>query len=297
MIYTLKQCEIDYVAKLRRKGQNPYRAVYGFELVRYRFGDNADVNKLKREDFEGFIDERLASGTNPNTVHANLSPVMAAIRHAHKRGHITSMPVCDLPSGPEMERRPLTLEEYKVVLDICAGEPRFERLHRFYIVAGNTGARSQAIEQCEWLWGVNFAHRVIDFNPPQRRITPNKRRPAAFPIAEPLLEILAKWKAEAKDTHVIGLGESGRCTSTYHQANFVVRELAGFKDPTLVPRHCTRKMFVTQLADRMIEETGQADMETIGELVKDNPDMLRKRYKQALPQRLRATAALLRLPT
>lgn len=277
--YSLPQCGVDYVLNhLRRKGKGEQRAIYGLRRA-VRFLGAPEVESLKREDFERYIDALAAEGVKASTIRAVLAPVLSSIRFAKKRERIAIVPACDLPDADYAFRRPLTEEEFRLVMK----QPMSARLRRFYRVAYWTGARSRAIEELQWAWAVDFERRILNFNPPGRRITPTKRRVDGFPIPDELLALLVSWRERAADEYVIGRGPHGRCTTTYHEAAYVVRELAGLKDPTLVPRHCMRKMFATEMFDK------RADPEVVGALLGDNPDMLRRHYVVIKAERMRET--------
>lgn len=285
--YTLLRCGIDYInGHLRRKGKSV--AFAGSMVCRMTdfWGPDRNVETLRNADFEEYFDARIDGGVTPGTAYKDLTHITAAIRFAHKRERIAKLPVWDRPSIIHAKRRPLTEDEFRLVI----AQPMSERLLRFYWCAYYTGSRSRAIE--EWTWDrCDLDRDIAHFNVPGTRVT-NKRRVDGFPICPEFKALLVEWKREAKDSHVIGLGKSGRCTSVYHAAHHVVRVKCGLTDSTLVPRHCMRSMFVTELVDRMIEQRGAADMEVVGALTGDNPDMLRKHYLSLRTDHMTKAAAL-----
>lgn len=276
--YTVHDCLTDYSReRLIAKGKDCLRAWIGFNNFMEVVPPQQDVTTISTGQIEDYIDVRMAAPrvTSRLTVRRELTFVKAAIHNAHRRNRIQVEPYIELPDAEDRLRRPLTEEEYRLVLK----QPMSGRLYRFYRVAYFTGHRARAIEELEWS-RVDFEKRTIDFNVPGRQVT-NKRRCANFPIPDDFLETLRGWHRLARDAFVIGAGGS-----TYPEAAHVVRDLAGLTDPTLVPRHCMRKMFATELFER------EADPEVVGKLLADNPQTLRRHYVQFKDATLRAAANL-----
>lgn len=286
--YTVRDCFIDYTHhRLIKRGKDPLRAWSGFMLFMDIVPPKQDVTKITEGQVEDYVDLRMTTCGSLLTPKRELTFVKAAILNAHRRNHIQVVPYFEIPSAEPKYRRPLTEPEFRLVMS----KPMSERLRRFYWLAYYVGHRSQAMEQFQWP-GVNFETGLMNFNVPGRLVT-NKKRCSAFPIPDEFLPRLLSWKERAKNNYVIGLGPKGVCSSTYSEAAYVVRELAGLTDPTLVPRHCMRKMFATELADRMIAATGQADMHTIGFLIADEEKTVRDHYFECKKERI-ADAANLR---
>lgn len=282
---TLGRAADDYMREhLVRKGKGWRRIAICFKFFFQHISSKLDCEELTSEQLEEYADWRMKTyKVNPLTARADLIFVQAMLKHAKKRNRIKLIPHFAMPEGPFAKRRPLTEDEYVKVVDCIHGKQEFARLERFYILTYWTGVRSQAAEDLKWT-RVDLDRRIINFNPEGRKVTPTKRRVDCFPIPDELYAILVDWKREAKDEYVIGAGPRGRCTTTYHHAAYAVRVLAGITDPTLVPRHCMRKMYATVLFDK------GANPEHVGALTGDNPDMLRKHYIKFEAERLRVTA-------
>lgn len=259
--------------RLIAKGKDRMRAWHGFNLFMDVVPPSQDVTTITTGQVEDYIDMRLAAGKSALTVRRELTFVKAAIGNAHRRNRIKLVPFIELPDGQGVERIPLTEEQYRVVIK----QPMSGRLYRFYRVAYYTGHRAEAIEQLTWD-RVDFERGTINFNVPGRLVT-NKRRNGAFPIPDDFRNTLLAWKAMAKDAFVIGAG-----STTYPEARHVVRELCGFTDPRLVPRHCMRTMFATELFER------EANPEVVGKLMADDPNTLRSNYVKFRPETLLAVA-------
>ncbi len=293
---TLSRGADQYIREHIVRNGKPWRRIWGDFSRFFSFVDKTTaIEELSADQVEEFVDGRLAQGVNILSVKRELTFVRAMCGHAKRRNRIKFVPYIPAVDGPMQVRRPLTAEEFKLVMEKIAerlqSTPNLERLRKFYIVADWTGHRSRAIEELQWA-RVNFDTMTMDFNVPGRITPKTKRRNEAFPIAPEFAAHLREWKEKATDAYVIGLGPSGDCTSTHHLAHWVVRTLCGLTDPSLVPRHCMRKKFVTEVAERMVASTGAVDLETIGALIKDNPAMLRKHYHFHADTRLRDAASL-----
>lgn len=269
--HTLHDCFCAYSnERLLRKGKDVLRPWQGFN----RFFDvappSADPAELKTGQIEEFIEKRVDEGMSLGTVRRELVFVKAAILYAFRRNRISKAPYFELPDYIPKKRRPLTDDEYRLVIR----QRMSGRLYRFYRVAYYTGHRSQAIQELTWD-RVDFQNLTFDFNVPGRRIT-NKRRCADFPIPDEFVETLEGWRGMARDEFVIGAGPS-----TYPEAAHVVRDLAKITDPSVVPRHCMRKMFATRMF------AARKDPELVGHLMADRPDTLRRAYVTHSDERLR----------
>lgn len=260
--YTIHQCFCDYAReRLIAKGKDANRAWGGFNNFMEVVEPPQEVTKLTTGQVEDFIDLRTSQGVTAATVVRELTFVKAAINYAHRRNRIGLVPYIELPDAQHKFRRPLTEEEYRLVMK----QPMSGRLYRFYRLGYYTGHRPRAMEELTW-GRTDLERGFFDFNVPGRLVT-NKRRNGAFPIPDEFLDTLRGWKSMAKDEYVIGTGGS-----TYHEAAYVVRVRAGIKDPTLVPRHCLRKMFATVLFER------KANPELVAKLMADRADTVRKYY-------------------
>lgn len=260
--YTLHDCCCDYSRdRLIAKGKDCLRAWSGFNLFMEFVDPHMKPADISIGHVEDYVDMRVAKGVSVLTVRRELTFLKSAVHNAYRRHRIEKNPYIELPDGPMKERRPLTEEEFRLVIR----QPMSKRLRRFYWTAYFTGHRSTAIEELEWE-RVYLDRRYIDFNVPGRVVT-NKKRAKDFPIVDEFMVRLQSWREDSPDRFVIGAG-----ANTYHEASYVVRKLAGITDPSLVPRHCMRKMFATELFAR------GADPEVVGKIMADDPNTLRRDY-------------------
>ena len=129
--YTVREMCIDYSReRLVAKGKDARHAWTGFNHFMEVDGPRApksDATKLTEADIEDYIDARLAKGIVPQTVARELVFVRAAFRNAERRNRIPKALNFELPSGEVIFRRPLTDEEFQLVMS----KPMSERLTHF----------------------------------------------------------------------------------------------------------------------------------------------------------------------
>lgn len=266
--------------RVRRMGQDMTRVVIIARHVCTFFGATTEIRDLRMADFCRYADHRMAQGKTASTVRKELAITRAMLGHNYRRERLDKIPPMEKPSGDGRKRRPLTEDEYRAALR----KPLSRRARLFLIVAYWTGHRSRAIETLPWS-RVNFDIRTIDFNDPELRKT-NKRRVDGFPMSDELFGRLRAAKEYADqsrpdDPYVIGLGESGRPTSTYHEIKRVLRSIG--VNELGVCRHSIRKLFVTERIKV------NCNPEKVAALIGDNPQTMRKHYLQLLTDDLRST--------
>lgn len=279
--YTVRDAFIAYSQeRLIARGKDCRHAWCAFNFFMDIVPPQQEPSAITTGQIEDFVDYRMTRCTSLLTPRRELTFVKTAIRNAHRRNRIASMPYIELPEGQSKYRRPLTDPEFRLVMS----KPMSGRLRRFYWLSYYTGHRPHAVEEARWSL-FDWKKLTLDFNIPGRIIT-NKRRSHAFPMPDEFLPRLRAWKETAKDDYIIGLGPRGALSSTYREADYVVRELCGLTDPTLVPRHCMRKMYATECFER------QMDPEVVGFLMADDPKTLRRNYVTFKDSTLRDAANL-----
>ena len=145
------------------------------------------------------INRRREKEISDATVRSELSLLSAALRYAVGEGWLEKLPRIILPPAPPPKDRWLHLGEAKKLLRAC----RAQHLRLFVIIALYSAARSGAILELTWD-RVDFKHRIIDFNVPNRRRT-SKRR-AVVPINDSLFSALKRAKKRAATEWVIEWG-------------------------------------------------------------------------------------------
>jgi integrase len=230
------------------------------------WGEDRDLNTMKRNDGRYFVEQRLAKGVKPATARRDLTIIGAMMRHEKKEERITNVPSFQMPAASSPRIRFLTEEEHGRLMESKLPP----RLRKFFIVAFLTGARSEAIEQLTWD-RVNLEHRTIDFRVPGVAYR-NKRR-VIVPISDALLPHLQGMNDWREDEHVIGAG-----CSTYHQAKAALRGIG--IDERGVARHVARHTFASWRVQRGVP------LFEIAQLMGDTVAMVEKTYAHLLPHHL-----------
>lgn len=205
------------------------------------YGHDRSIATITKEEQYRYVDARLAQGRAAATVRKHFTIFFAAIRYAISEGRLDKFAFIKLPktSAPRI----VWLEDAQVAK--VFEQDMSERMRRFYRIAFASSSRARAIEELQ-VGRVDFDRNEMDFRVPGVRYK-NKRR-GPVPIAAELLPDLKKWcEGRAPDEYVIGVGESGRCTGTYHLAVRVMKA-AGLYKKGFPPRHVCRKTWASQAA-------------------------------------------------
>jgi integrase len=184
---------LDAYAKARANEiRFPERLGYAIQRLVPRWSDRT-VDAVRPETCKAYRDARLSDGVSIATVTRELIVLRAALIWAAKNGRLTSAPFVWTPGKQPGKDRFLTRDEAARLLCAARQEPK-SRLHLplFILLGLYTGARSEALLTLRWFPQVKFEQGergVIDFNPPGREVTPNKKR-AIVPITRHLLTFL-----------------------------------------------------------------------------------------------------------
>lgn len=277
MMAKVYQC---YIAEhVARKEQSVERVIYGARHFCEFFGWDRDPSTLKHGDFAALEDKRLADGVKGSSIRREFAYHSAAVNHAFKRDRLTRAPHVPMPDNTAAKRRPMSLEEYDLLMK--KGDMNY-RTRMFFRLAFWTGHRASAIEELEWS-RVFFDSRTIDFNVPGKRIT-SKRRVDGFPIPNELMPLLvaAKQKHDVftpDDPFVIGRG-----CNTYFGCKKALKSV-GISEKGLC-RHTLRKTFVTE----RIKAGKQPDK--VAALIGDNLQTMNRHYCVLVAEDLRASVNL-----
>lgn len=265
------------IEHVRPQGQDARRVEYSAKRVRAYFGADRDPTTLTLADYRAYADARIAAGVCRASIRRELTMLQAALNHNFAEERLPAafrLPLGKVAPGSPPRRRFLNRDEWTRVL----AQTMPDRMRRFFLLAIHTGCRARAGEELTWD-RVDLANGILDFNVPGRRTT--KKRRAVQPISEALRALLVDWKEHAEDDYVIGLGPSGKATTTYHAAKAVMRA-AGI-DENGVARHVCRKSFASWRlqAGRPIAEVAAALGDTVA--------TCERAYSFILPEHLRAT--------
>lgn len=228
----------DYIHEVTRtRGSDVSRVKIIGRTVTEHFWDDPYPATWKRAQSRGYTAARLERGVVSASARKELAILGAALRHDVKEERLEKAPPIELPPGSEPRKRFLSEEEIRAVFR----QPMSRRLRMFFRLAFATAARSRAIEELTWD-RVDFEKGLIDYYVPGTRRT--KKRRAVVPIADDLLRHLENARAwPDRDDWVIGLGDRGVCSSTYHEAKRVM--IAAGISERGVARHVARKTFAS----------------------------------------------------
>lgn len=271
--YLLADAWRDYLWNHCRRKQQDYRRVaYVAKHWLRIMGPDSEVALWKRKDIQLYDDTRKAAGAAGSTIRREMSLQQAALNVARKWEIIDRVVHFEKPAGTlsaKRDRRALTEEEFARLMK----SPLPRRIRLFYLIAYWTGHRSRAIETLTWD-RVNLEQRTIEFNDPALLQT-NKRRVSGYPIPDELLVGLVAAKEYADkfrpaDPYVIGLGNRGKCSTTYHDCKQALRAI-GISEWG-VCRHTVRKTFVTERLKRGIPSA------LVASLIADLPNTMERFY-------------------
>lgn len=160
-------------------------------LWREHFGDRP-ISELKIPAQEALIGKLRAVSYSDGYIRDILGTARTALRWAHRRGDLASVPyIMTTERGPARERV-LTLAEAAALFNAATTE----HFWRFLILAFGTAARPRAILELTRAQ-VDFRNRRLDLNPAGRRRT-KKGRPV-LPICDTLLH----WLEQSGPGYVI----------------------------------------------------------------------------------------------
>jgi integrase len=240
-------------------------------------GIDFDCNKFTVGDARRVLESMRRRGLAPGSLRRIMAWGSAALHHGNREGRIK----IEIPKFPKIQGgaprcRWFSREEHLLLM----GADKPARLHRFYVLAFATGARSRAIETLTWD-RVDLANRVIDYRIPGKDHK-NKRR-AVVPIGDSLLAELTKW--ERVDDYVIGCGPSGRPTSVHHLGKRALRSIG--IDEKGVCRHVARHTVASWMLQgdkaRGIEPS---PIHHVAEMLGDRVGMIEKVYGHITPAHL-----------
>lgn len=248
-----------------------YTAAKGLRI----FGAQTPIDEITRGRSRQYAEIRIAEGVKPATVRRELSMHQAAFNHARKEERTKTEFSFFMPpaSAPRLEW--LTHEQYRKIMLV----PKSRREQLFLLLAFGTGARARAIEDATWD-RVDLVARTIDYRVPGK-VYKNKRRVVA-PISDALLPRLIAAKAYHDERtpdcpYVIGVGERGKKSTTYHGIADVYRR-AGIK--VRAPRHIARHTFASWLLQNGVS------IYEVAQLIGDTVAMVEKTYGHMQPKHL-----------
>ena len=235
--------------------------------------------KDKRAAGEG---SKLGRKATAGTIRRELGALRAVLGWALKEGHLPRgfvLPYIALP--PEGAPRDVyleVLEERRLheTARLWARTPAGSTTYRtglFTVIALNTAARSESIENLTWD-RVDLRRKLIDFRPPGVRAT--KKRRVAVPISDRLFPVLARaWIGQGRPTTGPVLGSFGSTRKGF--ALLARLALPGVP----VTRHDLRRTWATLAAQAGVS------MFDIAGVLGDTVDTVTRHYAHHSPGHLR----------
>jgi integrase len=174
------------------------RAGYAWANLQATFGALLP-SEVTQDRVNGYLAARKAgrigkTKARPSTIRFEVACLYASWNLAVKKRLMasTDLPVLDAPPKPSPARqRWLDDDEVNRLMAAARGEGRLSRIERFLWIALDACARRTAIQELRWDNGqIDFAARVIHFNPPGREQTRKKR--ASVPISDRLYLVLER---------------------------------------------------------------------------------------------------------
>lgn len=155
--------------------------------------------------------------------------LMAAYNHAVRKKRLTrgNVPHVSLPPAPNPKDRWLTPPEEDALIAACPippeGDGRLTRVYRFVMLALDTAARKDALENLTWTQ-IDFQAGTIALNPAARLQT-NKRR-SVVPMSRRLRAVLERAHRERENNFVMDM------TGDVREAFKTAVRRAGLQDVT-----------------------------------------------------------------
>ena len=152
------------------------------------FWPELTVDQLTPAEQDRYVEKRLDGGVTTGTIARELVTLRAALRRAHKRQEIASVPFIKNPQTLAEKRsakpkgRPLKLSELASLFE----HAKSQRVRRLLMILTNTMCRPRAALQLSKAQ-VDFESGLVDLNPPGR-VQNNKHRPIV-----PLTDALRVW--------------------------------------------------------------------------------------------------------
>lgn len=269
----------------------PERAKYAFKNIIEHFGalNAPDVDHAHCKDYaKKRRAGKIGRPVSDTTINYEITMLSAAVNYCVENaalidatGAKAKLPKASTPSlwRPQKALRRdswVKPEEYYEIMRSVpvrtkgtkGSRKQFTRVFLYLMIDFNTAARKGAIEALRWDTQVDFANRLIDFNPPGRRQTAKKR--PIVPMNRKLYAVL--WKAyqerDPKDPHVLPGGGAIR------HAFDTAMENAGFG---WVTPHVIRHTWITWAYRR-----GKTKYE-VADVTGDDPETLEKHYRHHRP--------------
>lgn len=162
------------------------------------------VASLTEDRQQAYEDRCREEGAANGTINRRRGILRSALRHAHKRGRISAIPIIPSLEEPESSGKYFTRHQIAALLRGA----RQERLHHialFICLMLATGHRKTAVLQLTWD-RVDLEAGTVDFRLPGKKHSKKKRTRAALP--DKTIRLLKRWRRRSPGPIVIS--PSGR---------------------------------------------------------------------------------------
>lgn len=191
----------DYWDEKGKKSEAAKSRVFHKNHIR-RFHEHdtvADLHEDRQDQYEALcVKEGAASGTINN----RRSILRAALRHALRRGRITTIPLIPTLDEPEADSRYLTRNQVARLLKAARAKKDLHHAAVFIELMLATGHRMTAVLQLTWD-RVDLEHGTVDFRLPGKKHKRKKRTRSALP--DKVTRLLKNWKRRSPGPHVVSI--------------------------------------------------------------------------------------------
>ncbi len=167
-----------------------------------RFHDRdtvADLHEDRQDEYERLCVEE---GAAPGTINRRRGVLRAALRHALRRGRITSIPLIPTLEEPEADSRHLTRQQVARLLKAARAKKDLHHAAIFICLMLATGHRMTAVLQLTWD-RVDLEHGTVDFRLPGKKHKRKKRTRAALP--DKVVRLLQNWRRRSPGPFVVSM--------------------------------------------------------------------------------------------
>lgn len=258
--------------KVRRFG-------YTAKVLLRVLGGHALISSFNRNTGRTYTDKRIEEGVSEAAAERELTVLIAACNHERKEERIEKQFNIWKPPGSAPRVEIVTHEEQAQVW----ATQKTVRQHRWLVLGYSTGARSTAIEQAKWD-RYSRGEGVIDYRLPD--VDHKNKRRVICPLNDYAKAEVERWYDErvAGDPYIIGAGQGGICSTTYHGIAKLMKRAGVIKR---APRHVARHTVVTRLL------IARVPIAEVAAFVGDRVAMIETTYGHFMPKDLLPAANLL----
>ena len=176
------------------------RASHKNHIQRFHENDTvADLHEDRQDEYEALC---LKEGAAPGTINNRRSILRAALRHALRRGRITTIPLIPTLEEPEADSRHFTRDQVARLLRAARSKKDLHHAAIFICLMIATGHRMTAVLQLTWD-RVDLEHGTVDFRLPGMKHKRKKRTRAALP--DKTVRLLRNWRKRSPGPYVVSM--------------------------------------------------------------------------------------------